>query len=434
MEPVSPAGAPDPRRMMSELQFLSELARVIASTTELQPILDWLVEKTVSLLSADEGSIRLHGPDESPSGHTIVRKQSPGHASGSWPPVASMSVMGYLYRADALATPDLHDDARFPGLRGNPTRIRAVLAVPLKDGDRITGMLAVTESKPGRRWSEADVQLLSTVAYHSAGAIEQARLRAEALLKKQVEEKNRRLEEELAQARVTQMALVPSMPLSIGEWRAVGHIAPARAVGGDAYDYRVYGASRFGVSIADVSGKGVPAALLMSNVVASLRAHCDGLQSPAAAISRVNRSLSGTVSNGRFITLFHGEADLATGRFRFVNAGHNPPLLRRADGTLVPLVEGGIPVGVFPEWDYVQGEVDFAPGDALLLYSDGVTEALDAFGTEFGEPRLEALWRARGAEPPERVVETLLRDVAEFRGPAEQSDDITLLVVSAGGA
>jgi serine phosphatase RsbU (regulator of sigma subunit) len=432
--PVNPASTPDPRRLMAELQFLSELTRVMASTTELQPILDWIVEKTRVMLGADEGSIRLLGPDESqPSLQTIVRKQSAGIASGSWPQTVSMSAMGYLYRADALDSSDLHDDPRFPGLRGNPTRIRAVLAVPLKVENRITGMLAVTETRPGRIWTENEILLLGIVASHSAGAIEQARLRVEAIRHKEIEERNRRTEEELARARETQMTLVPSETLAVGPWCASGRIVPARQVGGDAFDYFPIGERRFAVAIADVSGKGVPAALLMSNVVASLRAFCNGREPIPHAIGHVNHSFTRTVATGKFITLFYGEVDYVAGRLSFVNAGHNPPFLRRTDGTVVRLSEGGVPVGIFESWDYVQGEVSFAPGDSLLLYSDGVTEALDGIGTEYGEERLERLWKADGARPPADVIERVLADLAEFRGRAEQSDDITLVVVGAGG-
>jgi sigma-B regulation protein RsbU (phosphoserine phosphatase) len=294
--------------------------------------------------------------------------------------------------------------------------VRAVLAVPLMVNNRITGMLAVTESRPGRPWSPNDQQLLSIVAGHSAAAIEQARLRSETMLKRELEEKNRRMEEELERARETQMTLVPSEPLHLGPWLAVGRIIPARAVGGDAFDFYPLSDTRFAVAIADVSGKGIPAALLMSNVVASVRAFCNGRSSIPDAIRFVNRGFTRTVASGKFITLFYGELDVAEGVFRFVNAGHNPPLLRRHDGSIERLTEGGVPIGLFEEWDYIQGEIAFRPGDALLLYSDGVTEAFDAFGGEYGEQRLERLWQRLGDGAPAAIVDATLEDVANFRG------------------
>lgn len=431
-DPVAPA-APDIQRLMSELEFLSELARVVASNTELQPILDWIVVKTAKMLAAEDGSIRLTVDAARMTTRTIIAKPAgrTDMVSSSWPRAVSLSVMGFLSQGRPLATPDLHDDDRFQGLRGSPTHVRAVLAVPLMVDNHVTGMLAVTESRPGRQWTGNDIQLLSIVASHSAGAIEQARLREESMLKRALEEKNRRLEDELARARETQMTLVPARPMRVGPWEADGRIVPARAVGGDAFDYFPISEARFGVAIADVSGKGIPAALLMSNVVASLRAFCNGRTPIPEAIRRVNQSFTRTIASGKFITLFYAEIDAADGVLQFVNAGHNPPLLRRGTGEIEKLTEGGVPIGIFEDWEYVQGEVRFQPGDALMLYSDGISEAFDPFGAEYGEDRLEALWREQGHRPPIEVIEHTLGDVAGFRSSAEQSDDMTLVVVGA---
>src|SRR5688572_20586343 len=142
--PTTPAATPDPQRMMAELEFLGELSLQVASAADLQSILDWIVQKTTALLGADEGSIRLLSPEVSEvQARTLVAKRDPGISSGSWPTGVSMNVMGYvLAKNEPLATPDLVADSRFPGLRGVETRIRAVLAVPLRVGNRITGLLA----------------------------------------------------------------------------------------------------------------------------------------------------------------------------------------------------------------------------------------------------------------------------------------------------
>ena len=145
-------GTPDAQRLQAELQFVTELCEIVASNSELQPILDWIVHKTTGLLSADEGSIKLLAPEMAGSSvKTIIRRETPGLSSGSWPQAVSMSVMGFLlHRGEALASPDLPADPRFPGLRGGGGRVRAVLAVPLKVGNHITGMLAVTDAQAGR--------------------------------------------------------------------------------------------------------------------------------------------------------------------------------------------------------------------------------------------------------------------------------------------
>ncbi len=426
-------GTPDARRLQAELQFVTELCEIVASNAEMQPILDWIVHKTTGLLSADEGSIKLLEPEAAgPSVRTIIRRETPGLSSGSWPTAVSMSVMGFLlHRGEALASADLPGDPRFSGLRGASGRVRAVLAVPLKVGNRITGMLAVTQSEPGREWTAHDAQLLAIVASNSAAVIEQARLRVEALEKQRLEAEMRRTERELEQARQIQMRLVPAGSLVVGPWQVEGQVVPARMVGGDAFNYRELGNGRLGVAIADVSGKGVPAALLMANLQASLWAFCNGRRPIPEAIHFVNESVVRSAAGSKFITFFYGEIDPAAGTVAYVNAGHNPPMLRRRDGRIEDLRAGGLPLGIVEAADYEQGVAEFRPGDSLLMYSDGLSEAMDLAQNEFGEDRLRALWGEHGARRPEEVIRLVFDRIADFRGRAGQSDDMTIVVVGA---
>jgi sigma-B regulation protein RsbU (phosphoserine phosphatase) len=413
------------------LNFVAELCHVVASNTELRPILDWIVQKTTGLLAADEGSIKLSVPETGPpTAKTLIRKHQPGLDSGSWESPVVMSVMGYLLvKGEALVSPDLLDDARFPALRRTASRVRAVLAVPLRVDNRITGMLAVTNRAPGRQWTPAEVQLLDIVATHSAGVIEQARLRVEEEKKKELELEKIQMERELNYAREIQMSLVPAAPLTRGPWEIHGRVVPARQVGGDYYDYFPIGDDRFGITIADVSGKGVPAALLMANVQGLLRAFCSGERELTEAIRQVNRSVTRAASGGKFITLFYGEVDFSRGLLAFTNGGHNYPILRRRDGAMEELTQGGLLLGLFDDAVYERGEVPFAPGDALLLYSDGISEATDSRGDLFGEERLRSLWLGCSTVPTGEVIGRLLADVEGFRGSAGQSDDMTALVV-----
>jgi phosphoserine phosphatase RsbU/P len=342
----------------------------------------------------------------------------------------SLSVEGFLtVRGEVLATPDLHDDTRFPGLRGKPTRVRSLLAVPLRVGGQMTGMLAVTQPMPGRHWMPDEIQLMTIVANSSAGVLEQARLRLEAAERARLAEAAQRMDAELAQAREIQMGLVPASALRMAGWEAVGRIDPARMVGGDAFNFYPLGEDRFAVAIADVSGKGVPASLLMSSVQASLRAYCDGRREVPDAMQHLNRSVARSARHGKFITFFYAEIDPQAKTLRYSNAGHNYPLLRRADGSLEPLKTGGLPLGLFEDGVFAEGRTGFGPGDALLLYSDGVSEAINTAGEDFGEERLERLWSEHGAGRPQAVVDLLMHELAEFRGPAAQNDDVTLVVV-----
>jgi sigma-B regulation protein RsbU (phosphoserine phosphatase) len=428
------------QRLTANLQFLSELAQVVAAHTELQSILDWIVQRTARLMSADAGSIKLLGPgDGAPLAQTRAStRKAAGLESGSWPRMVTMSVMGHLMlHPGPLSSPDLFDDPRFGSLKGMPGPFRAVLAVPLRVGDAITGLLAVTRNQPGVAWTGEQVAMLAIVASSSASVVEQARLRIEAqekqrleLENRQLEAERRRIERELETARDIQMSLVPDGPLCVGAWEVLGRVVPARQVGGDAFDYFALDGGRLAIAIADVAGKGVPAAILMGSVQAKIRAFCNGVTPLDAAIASVNRSVAARVPAGKFVTLFYAELDTGAGVLRFCNAGHNPPLLRRRDGTLEPLHTGGLPLGLFADAGYAAGETGFGPGDALLLYSDGITEAFDAHDEEFGDDRLAAWWGATGGGRAAIAVEALIAEVAAFRGPAAQSDDITAVVVT----
>jgi len=426
-------GTPSAERLAAQMAFLTELAGVIARNTELQPILDWMVQKTTAMMGADEGSIRLVGEDPSDGLRTVVRKTR-DHVAGSWPKMVSASVMGFLVaRNEPLTSPDVTSDPRFGGLAGTDTHVHAVLAVPLKIDNRFTGMLAVTERAPGRQWTPDEVQLLSIVAQSSAGAIEQARLRIEALEKQKVEEELRREQRDLERARDIQARLLPGAPLVFGPWQACGKLVSARQVGGDAFDYFALDEARFCAAIADVSGKGAPAALLMSNVQALLRAYCSGRQPLATAVGLVNEGIARSIANGQFITAFVAEIDTARGVLRYANAGHNPPLVRRASGAIEELGHGELPLGILADAGYEEHEVPFAPGDTLVLYSDGVTEAINLRREMYGEERLNAVWSRVGSGPPAAAVDAIYAEVEAFRGMAEQSDDITIVVVGPAG-
>ncbi len=414
---------PDPRRFQAELEFLSELCQVVTTATELKPILDWIVQKTTAMLEAEEGSIKLLGSEPAPMFHTMIRQRPKNVDPHQF--ALETSVTGWiLSRGEPLSSPDLLADPRFPGLHGAPMRVRSILAAPLRVGNRITGILAVTHREPGRHWTPFDVQLLSIIGAHSASVLENARLR-------EVEEEKRRLEQELWVARDTQMGLVPSRPMIFGPWEIRGKVIPARAVGGDYFDYYPLSDQRFAVAIADVSGKGMPAALLMSNVQAALRAHATEERKARDAVRQVNAQVARSAGLGKFVTLFYGQVDVPGGTLTYTNAGHNLPLLRRSSGQVEELSAGGLLLGVEEDAQYEQETVPFRPNDALLLYSDGISEASDSRGNHFGEERLRQWWLAWEQQTPDSVLETLVKELETFRGAAAQSDDITAVVVSA---
>jgi serine phosphatase RsbU (regulator of sigma subunit) len=169
---------------------------------------------------------------------------------------------------------------------------------------------------------------------------------------------------------------------------------------------------------------------MMSNVQASLRAFADGDHAIGEALRRVNRSVARSAMPGKFITLFYAEIDAREGRIQYSNAGHNFPLLRRADGALEELSVGGMVLGPMVDAEFEVGETAFGPEDALLLYSDGISEAMDSGNQEFGEDRLRMLWKDARSLSPLAFLDRLIGAIEAFRGTRSQSDDITAVVVS----
>src|SRR5262249_36184629 len=222
------------------------------------------------------------------------------------------------------------------------------------------------------------------------------------------------LEKDLLLARDIQMRLVPAAPLALGPWRAEGRLVPAKQVGGVLFDYFPLAQDRAVLLIADVAGKGVPAALLVSTIASSVRAFADGKLAPKALVEQVNRAAVRSSAAGKFVTFFYAELDHARGRLRYVNAGHNFPRLRRASGEVVALAVGGTPLGLFEAVPYEEAELPFLPGDALLLFSDGLSEAVDSFNHEYGEERLAELWKAVGHGPAAATLDAIYDDVLRF--------------------
>jgi len=236
-------------------------------------------------------------------------------------------------------------------------------------------------------------------------------------------------EQELAVARRIQQDLLPKSVLATHGLEVVGANKPCFEVGGDYFDYFTLGDGRIALAIADVAGKGVGAALLMSNVQAIVRAECARgtavPQVPAQANRQLMESLAG---NSKFVTFFYGALDPVAKRLHYSNAGHNPPLVVRADGTIEELVVGGLILGVFPLAEYDEGSVDLLPGDLVVLFTDGVTEAESRHGLYSDERLQELLQRERGRSAKD-IAHLILADVDVFSHGRHQTDDVTVVVV-----
>lgn len=241
------------------------------------------------------------------------------------------------------------------------------------------------------------------------------------------------IEGELRVARDIQMGIVPRIFPAFPDRPEVELYAvldSAKEVGGDFYDYYALDENRIFLVIGDVSGKGVPASLVMAVTMTLFKAYARPERSPATVAARVNAKLAEGNDTGLFVTAFCAVLDLRTGVLDYANAGHNPPLVLRTSGESGYLPrQGGLVLGAVPDYPYRTGSLRLAPGDTLLLYTDGVTEAMDAGDTLFGEARLLDACLAERRRAPKVLVESLFGAVREFAGDAPQSDDITILAV-----
>ncbi len=243
----------------------------------------------------------------------------------------------------------------------------------------------------------------------------------------------RRTRKDMASAALIQQAMLPQSLEGVdrkGRARVSGHMRPARDVGGDFYDAFMLDEDRLALMIGDVCGKGVPASLFMSFSMTALRLVAKQEHDVGAVARRANELLFEQNATSMFSTVFYGVLNLATGRFDYTNCGHNPPLIARADGTVVALVSGGTPLGILPERKVRTQAETLARGDTLLLFTDGVTESPDASGAEYGEERLPAtLLRAIAEQTPD-IPRFIADDVLAFSKGVDQFDDITCLSVS----
>jgi len=300
-------------------------------------------------------------------------------------------------------------------------QVRSMMAVPLQTGDRVIGLIYVDNGSVLRYFSPEDLDLLTVMANVAAIRIEHVRLA-------EIEQSEKLMELELSQASEIQQTLLPACAPLFEGFDLAGLNICCRTVGGDYFDFLPYPDGRLGLVVGDVSGKGLPAALLMSSLQARVQMLRETMPQPDQAVTILNRSIAERCPAGKFITFFFGLLD-RHGGFEYSNAGHNYPLILRADGRVEQLLGNGMIMGLFPSVFYPLNSVHLERGDLLALYSDGVTEAASADDKEFGEEGLAEFLRTCGHLSCDDLAQKLVEQVRVFHGSTSFADDFTVLFV-----
>jgi serine phosphatase RsbU (regulator of sigma subunit)/anti-sigma regulatory factor (Ser/Thr protein kinase) len=322
----------------------------------------------------------------------------------------------------AVEIDKLHLDS--PGLEA--MRAAGVkMVIPLISQGELVGLLNMGQRLSEQDYSTDDRRLLSDLATQAAPALRVAQLVRE----QQAEIRTReRLEQELRVARLIQQTLLPKDVPHKDGWQVAAYYQPARAVGGDFYDFLELDNGKLGLIIGDVTDKGVPAALLMATTRSILRTAAQSGRSPGQVLGRANDLICPDVPPKMFVTCLYAMLDVETGHLVYANAGHDLPQQRHASGDVSELRARGMPLGLMTGMQYEERETRLEPGDSLLLYSDGIVEAHDPVREMFGFPRLAALMRAHSGS--DSLIDFLLADLARFTGPDwEQEDDVTMVTI-----
>ncbi len=410
------------------LALLYHLSQTFNSSLDLEEVLNRVMDEVVAATHAERGFVMLRDEIEGKLVFKAARGLDQTTIEDPQFQISRSVVDRVAADGQPILTSDAQNDARF-NIRQSVVflGLRSILCVPLKLKEKALGVIYVDNRLQAGIFTQADLDLLNAIASSAAIAIENARLY-------QVAVEKGRMERELQMARKVQASLLPQeIPVHPG-WEFASRWQPAREVGGDYYDFIPVKGGLMGVLIADVTDKGMPAALFMASTRSIMRATMPRAASPAEGITHANRLICAESDDGLFVTLFYIVVNPVTGEAIYVNAGHNPPILYQKGkdtnpGQLARLSFTGVQLGMETNSTYKQHSFYMNPGDFLLLYTDGVTDAENPEGQDFGMQRLQDIVLRAGSKNAENILEDLQREIETFTGPTAPIDDFTLVVV-----
>lgn len=411
------------KHAVEELSILNDLARAIGASLDPQEIIGTIVRKSLRAVNAEQGVIHLVDSTATDPMKTLVREMASSREHEHFR--INQTLVGWMQlNKKPLMMNAPRTDTRFAGMRWDDS-IRSLLCVPLMMKSEVKGVLTVYNKKDNLPFTDDDQRLLAIIAAQSGQVIENARLneREKQLVK---------MQEELRLAARIQMDLLPKAKPVVKGYDLAGRSIPAQSVGGDYFDFIVIDEERLALCLGDVSGKGLPAALLMSNVQATLRSHAlMGLTARECAV-RSNRLLFQSTSPEKFVTLFYSVLNTRDHTLQFTNAGHEHPVVLSPDGSSRRLITGGVMLGMLEDFPFQDDAVTMHPGDIMAIVSDGVTEAMNASQEQFGDARLQEVIFSHRNESADAVTESIVEAVKAHAVGAAQSDDITVVVLKRG--
>ncbi|MBN2414582.1 SpoIIE family protein phosphatase [bacterium] len=410
------------KRAVEELSILNEISTTISSTMELGTIETLIIKKCIKHFHVEQAAVMILREEASDNPfQTMIREADQSRVAA--PYRLDTQLTGWMLKhRQPLLVNDLQTDERFQAMPRDGVQVKSLLCVPLFKKGKMMGLISCFNKKGDEGFSEEDQRLLSIIAAQSAQVIENARLLEQ-------EQMLTRIQEEHRLAAEIQTRLLPKAAPSINGYDIAGVSYPAKAVGGDYFDFISIDEHRLAFCVADVCGKGIPAALLMSNLQATIRTEALLVQCPCECLNHSNRLLYRNTEANKFATLFYGILDVNEHSIVYANAGHNRPFIVRGNGEHTELCTAGIVLSMLEQFDYPEDTCTLAPGEVLVVYSDGVTEAINELQEEYGEERLWNLAKRLRVKKADDIVDEVIKEIGLFAGTQEQFDDITLMVI-----
>jgi len=408
------------KRAVEELSILNDLSRAIGASIDSQDIIRKIVDRSMRAVQAEQTVVTLVDRDASQPMKTLVRAMTSSAEHPHYHLNENLLGWMHLYKKPMLTNRPT-DDERFKGLSWDQT-INSILCVPLMVKSELMGVITSYNKKDSDGFTQEDQRLLAIIAGQSAQIIENARLYEE-------EKAFLSMKEQVRLAYQIQKDLLPKSEPSVDGYDIAARSIPAQMVGGDYYDFIEIEGNRLAICLGDVSGKGLPASLLMANLQATLRGQTIVGAPVHESVSRSNKLLYQSTDPEKFATLFYGILDISTHDLSFCNAGHEIPFVFSSENAPARLETGGMALGVMDEFPYERAAIVLNVGDLLIIYSDGIPDATNEFDQPFGEKRMVALTQELKDRPAMGIIDGLIEAVQEHEGRTEQLDDLTLVVV-----